>query len=291
MKHHLTLPLTLLFLAALLLSGCTQQTGTSDPARANALFSVDMKQVSTIKLSLPDEEVVLSLRGSRWVLPEWNNYPAEPTFADILVRTLSNLPDGEVVTNIAGDYGLTPTLRRIVLEDEPGARLGELWVGLPLDNYRAAYVSAPNLGEVRRVKADLIPALARPTWGDRTVWRLPNAVVQEIDVRGFDRNFKARDSGDEGWQLVDAPNLKLGPGFGALLMRLLWLKAGDVVYEPNNSFEAKAGILVKTQHVDMVLHLGPLNGDIIHARADRQDIIFHFSKKLIDLVENAVEEI
>ncbi|MDJ0839012.1 MAG: hypothetical protein QNK37_21000 [Acidobacteriota bacterium] len=274
----------------LLLTCCSAPPEPPPPAPALPLLDVDMNQVKTIRMELPEGKVELTRQGSRWVLPRWKNYPAEPTFTDILVRTLANLPDGEKATAIPGDYGLTPTQRRVILENAAGVRLGELWVGYPLDNYRAAYVSGPNLGEVRRVRADIVPALARPTWGDRTVWRLPESVIEAVDIRGFGRDYKIERDG-ETWKPAAGQNIKLTETFDRLLPYLVWLKAGNVFYEPENDLEPKAGILLKTTHVDMVLLLGPVEGDVIHGRADRRYIIYHFPKQLRELVTGAVEDL
>ncbi len=251
------------------------------------LLRLEPGALHRLVLLLPDETIVLERRGTQWLLPEWGYYPAEQVFAESLVRMLEKLPVGTPVNEPARVLGLDPPQRRLLLFGEGGSELGELWVGKPAESYGACYVSLPRGTRLERLDIPLLPALMRPTWGSRTVWRINRSTMRAIRTAGFPRDLEVRfDDGVP--HLISPASGTLGDGFEDLVEALTHLRAGNVEKSADLTFPVVATITVVTPHVDLVLELGPLTDGKRLARTSHPGVVYHFSDRPRQLVAGAL---
>ncbi len=233
---------SLLFLLTLI--SCQRDVDPTRNRSSTKLFpQLQIDQVSYIQLDLPVTRINMELKNSVWYLTE-PEYPADPLFVSILLKTLANAEAGQVVDqlNEAQRYRLQQP-RIVRLRDKKHKLLASLVVGKHGPNYRSAFVTLPGSQEIRLVFADLIPALSRPTWGDRTIWRLDQDLIQTIRIEGMPQPFHA-EKVNGNWRLLQPANHQLSPTFTQeLLPRLAWFRAGDLILAPPQDLGKPQGII------------------------------------------------
>jgi len=225
--------------------------------------TVTAEALDRIELVLPEETVVLERRGTQWLLPDWQHHPAEAVFAESLVRLLTALPAGRPVAVDPAEVGLAPPARRIRLFGD-GRPLAELWVGDPFESYGACHVSLPD-GAVHIVAAPLLPALMRPTWGSRTVWRMNRSLIDGFRLGRFT------------WTEGE-------PDEDGLLELLAHLRAADVAFEPDRRTRADGRLTLATRHAELTLSLCfEADGTLVGWR-DNPEIVYRFTGRFATLV-------
>jgi len=263
------------------------------PAPSKTMLGLAEDDVHSLRIQWQDKEpVVLRRNGTYWTLPNWNNYPADQTYANVLFRTLLTMPWGEVVSvpENKDAYGLSPAKRQVDLYNAQGSPVGSLLVGNPVGDYRTAFVRLPGSSRVRRVKADLIPSLSRISWARRSVWRLSESLIHSVTAAGFNNDFVVQREQEGGqWQLHGPVVQTLNDAFFTeLLPFLIHPKAGNVIFEPEADFPVHASLRLKTSLTEMVLELGDLDGEIIQVRYADEPVIYQFSPRIRQLVARAV---
>ena len=285
MKRHV---LTLLaLLAVFLIYHMDRSAPKPEPPKRTLLFpSLDQNAVDTLILHLPKEEVRLARSGTRWVLPEWNNHPAEQHFVKGLLNTLVKAPAGLVVADNLEKrpaFGLDDSATRVVLYGKDQI-LAELLVGKPTDNYRGAYVHLPQENSVRLVMADLIPNLHRPTWCDRTVWRMLPRLITEVRTSGFPHDLNAQKDEAGQWH---ARSGTLSPSFTEELLPLLaHLRSGNAT-RLEGSFSATCQVTIVAATAEMTLYLDTRDQVMTGAR-EHGPVLYHFDRQLANLIEKAL---
>ena len=215
---------------ALLLASCG-----GSPERQSQLDLLapdfDREAVVEIQLDLPEGSIHLIKKEKLWVLAEWDHFPADQDFVTFLMDTITKAPAGSMVSNYPNDprYELRENNRLVTMRDRQGDVLLRLNVGKSTDNFRTVFVEKDD--QVWRVSADLYPALARPTWGDRRLWRIPVSQIQTIKATGPDLDFEARQA-DDVWSLV-SPGTLTSHFQEKLLKALPQLRAGGLKYDPD----------------------------------------------------------
>jgi len=252
------------------------------------LLSLTPGSVHRIELDLPEGQVLLSKRGTQWLLPDWSGYPAEIVFAESLVRILEDLPAGTVIDQPPAQVGLEPVERRVSLFDSGGAALGEIRVGHPTDGYRGCYIARSDGRDIRRIDVPLLAALMRPTWGSRTVWRISRSVVREIRTEGFDENIHIRLTGETAELLRPVGHTLSEETLAPLLAALTHLRAGDVALREGPAPEADARIVVVTPHTDLSLHMTEMPDGTFRGRAGNPTVVFRFDDRLPRLIAGVI---
>lgn len=193
------------------------------------LGDIQRETVSGIELELIGEAVRLKKKGNTWVLSDYGNFPANPTYVNMLLDTLSTTPQGDIITDDVSQHAqfdLAGRARVIKLFDAQEREIHRLYVGKHHKTYRATYVRLRDDPVVRFVTADLIPVISRPTWADRWLWRVPASAITRIHAEPWFHGFQLEQTGPALWQWVD-PQGQITP-----------LSAPDALIQPLAQFQA-----------------------------------------------------
>ncbi len=276
---------------ALLLAACRNEPLPAPPD-SPPLAGLARDDITEIFLHLPREDIRLRRKGSFWHLPDWEAYPADAVYVDMLLGALTDLRRGERITADPADserYGFGASAKTVSLRDEHGKELAAIQVGNHGANYRESYYKLPGQSEIFLTQTDLFPALSRVTWADRTVWRMAPEAVEEIVVTGFPRDFHVKRTVDQGWQVVQPAGARLPETFVTRdLPRFAFLRAGNIEYEPlpGQRFEARAAIHLRVASLTLSLELGQMDREIILGRKGVDKVIFKFGPSLPRWIES-----
>lgn len=257
----------------------------SQAAAQNKLFP-DLKRAAIYRLQItyPDHTVTLFRKGTAWVLPNWNNYPANDVYVRMLLQTLLEADAGQTVSD---GEALFPADRTVTVTayDQQDAILAQLRIGLPGDTFREAHVQRVGESQFRRVRADFIPAVYRDSWGHRWVWRVPVKLLKAVHLQGFgvERHYHR----DANGQWLNQESAPVVPPQAQSLDRLSSWRAGGVLYQPRapSSWRPTARITIEAGPASMHLSLQQRADGIWLGRRDGMPVQFQFSQGFIkDLV-------
>lgn len=259
------------------------------------LPNLDLDRVARIEMSLDQKPITLTKQGNRWVLPDWNNYPADPVYTKLLLKTLKDAKQGRIVARNPKTFpylGFDPPTKTVRLLDTEGALLGQLQVGKPVRNYQSAWVRIAS-NEIQEIDAPLVPVLQRITWASRTIWQVAEPSILGIETYGFDQDIEITQK-DGSWTLIGPDKRRLAKDFrNKTLAFLKQPRAGMVerVDAGSAPFEANAHLRLFTQHVVMELYIEDLTTDPIRVRYADQPVIYLFSPKFADIAKDALAPI
>lgn len=256
------------------------------------LPDVAWDRVDEIDLELPDALVTLKNKNGQWVLPEHDDYPANPIYVRALLDTLKNTPRGSEVSRDVSKlarFQLDAQARVVILRDAEGTELGRLMVGKPDPSYRSTYVRLLDDPTVRFVTADLVPMLSRVTWADRTVWRVPIGSITRIE------SAEVGHRGARTWQrthpdhpITDASNRPLADED---LNQLAHITAANVLFDrPTAQPQWLFELDLYVEGVAMTLHLGRLADGSVVARREKPSPLFQIPPDLLATIQRLTQD-
>ena len=267
----------------------SQRQREPDSRHSKLLPELQRSELQRIELTLPEGPVLLERRASLWLLPAWENLPADQIYTNFLVDQLLNAPSGDVVSHRPEQletYGLANPARVAVLKDGAGEVLFRIAFGKAQDGYRAIFVRVDE-GPVRRVVADLYAALSRPGWIDRIVWRLPASQIQTIRLAGPGVQREITRAGEE-WQ----GGGEIADCFEATALPMLThLRAGSSKYqmEPRTGDQA-LHLHVVTAAETLSIHLFPQENYVL-GRRDDLAVDYHFAPIFLERLKDCLNPV
>jgi len=241
------------------------------------LPDLNRQAIAALELELGGERVRLKRSGTAWQVEE-RNFPANPVYVDLLLDGLVGAPAGVVVSGDVAQhdrYGLAGRASVVRLFDESDKELTRLYVGKFDTGYRASYVRCQGDPAVRRVPVEFAVFLHRPTWYDRTVWRLSAEALRGISWReGAWQAQVLR----EGTDLLQPSSGRVWPVADRAVQSLLHLRASEVRFDLALPAEATLGLLLEGPAMELHILRRP-----DHYLATRDGRVFYvLAREMLD---------
>ena len=265
----------------------------SEPSKA--VFKPEV--LSKIELIYKSETVILEKVPGGWRLPRFQNFPADAVYVEFLLRTLKNLPLGEVITNDANrfaEFRLDKPFVTIRLFEETGIKIKTIAVGKTSENYRSAYIRVDDRVEVLFVEADLYPATSRMGWPSRELWRVPAKLISHISWKSPQQQWRLEQR-DNKWYVLEPAGKTLSSDFEKdILPKLAWLQGGYGEFRPGETLEGATLELTAAGAV-FTMTTGALKDGNIAVRKEvdglEQPITWFFSEIFYDMLNTQILEV
>lgn len=307
---HLKTPLVTLCFTLLGLSACTKPTPetpstTNEPPQAVSAntpaptppsavkpvwpIDFDVDAVTTIELKNTEDHVVLTRAGTEWLVPAWQQWPAEQHFVRALLRGVNALESREAVGFYPreGDLFGFDKPNRIVFSDDQKRSLTVI-VGGAGQEPRDAFVRIDDGPTIFKVPAPWVANTHRPTWGSRTVWQVPPDLVHRIEWTGTDQTPLTIVKSENRWLLTAPKDGQLIPKFGMqMLPAFAHFRSQGLRFEPAVNFKTRqpvAQLKIAAAEAEMkVVFYESKDGQYIEGYRDGYPVVYLFSRNVLTM--------
>lgn len=305
-------PLITLVLALVWLAACTDPSpsATAPPPAADTATSAattqpvtrpasvatpswplgfDRAAVTTIQLDNQDDHVVLQRIGTEWLVPAWNNWPAEQHFVHGLLRGVDALDEREPVGfyPLEADHFGFDQSTVVVFRDDQNRSLS-VTVGGAGQEPRDAFVRIDDGPAIFKVPAPWVANTHRPTWGSRTVWQVPADLVQRIEWTAADQTPMKLVKTEKHWQVSAPSDGQLIKQFHIhMLPAFAHFRSQGLRFEPNADFKARrpvAQLTITAAEAEMkVTFYNSKDGQTIEGYRDGYPVVYLFARNVLTM--------
>jgi len=212
-------------------------------------------------------------------------------YAQKLLDTLQTTPRGNEVSSDVEkhpQFHLDARARVVVLKDAHGTELGRLYVGKPDPSYRSTYVRLLDNPRVHFVTADLVPMLSRVTWADRTVWRIPEPEITQIQVSHPQKGVLQTWRRTPGEELTNAHEQALPDG---VLSQIAHILASQVLFSsPEAQSEPLYQLDLQVAGVTMILHVFSTSEMKILVQRENSRVFYQMPASFLETIDTLASE-
>ncbi len=302
---HLKAPLVILCLILLGLSTCTEpknetpspatvslsEPTSTTPATVTPSWPIgfDVEAVTTIELKNEEDHVVLTRTGTEWMVPAWQNWPAEQHFVRALLRGVSALESREPVGFFPTEGALFgfDKPNRIIFSDSQNRSLA-VTVGAAGKEPRDAFVRIDDGPTIFKVPAPWFANTHRPTWGSRTVWQVPPDLVHRIEWTEAGQTTMKVVKTDQRWQVATPTDANLINQFGMqMLPAFAHFRSQGLRFDPAADFGTRRPIahlkLAAAEAEMKVTFYESKDGQYIEGYRDGYPVVYLFGRNVLTM--------